>query len=229
MAPSAAGEAPALISSEKPVARVDARIGSTIRMPKFARRAPTMSSFVPVDIFHRILWLYSKDYKYRSFNLINSPTPSTFSCWKIRYKTQVSSWSDFPTEAMFWTEEVEMVDPVDELKSSRSILGKDFPNFETLDARIASVLNKIIQNSYFKKKLSLEEPKAQKEDWFLRRRHIAFMTYDYFRVTGAHDTVLDFADLFSINLRNDNVQEFDTRWDEILLSMTKISWKVCTN
>ena len=50
MAPSAAGEAPALISSEKPVARVDARIGSTIRMPKFARRAPTMSSFVPVDI-----------------------------------------------------------------------------------------------------------------------------------------------------------------------------------
>ena len=28
--------------------------------------------------------------------------------------------------------------------------------------------------------------------------------------------------LFSITLRNDNVQDFDTRWDEILLSMTKI-------
>ena len=48
------------------------------------------------------------------------------------------------------------------------------------------------------------------------------MIYDYFRVTGAHDTVLDYADLLSFTLRNDDVQDFDTRWDEILLSMTKI-------
>ena len=46
--------------------------------------------------------------------------------------------------------------------------------------------------------------------------------YDYFRVAGAHDNVLDYADLFTITLRNDDVQDFDTRWDEILLSMTKI-------
>ena len=48
------------------------------------------------------------------------------------------------------------------------------------------------------------------------------MLYDNFLVAGAHDTVLDYADLFTIILRNDDVQEFDTRWDEILLSMTKI-------
>ena len=36
------------------------------------------------------------------------------------------------------------------------------------------------------------------------------------------DTVLDYADLFSATLRNHDVQDFDTRWDEILLSMTKI-------
>ena len=48
------------------------------------------------------------------------------------------------------------------------------------------------------------------------------MIYDYFRVTGAHDTVLDYADLFSITLRNGDVQKFDTRRDEILLSVTKI-------
>ena len=44
------------------------------------------------------------------------------------------------------------------------------------------------------------------------------MIYDYFRVTGAHDTVLDYADLFTVTLRNDDVQKFDTRWNEILLS-----------
>ena len=48
------------------------------------------------------------------------------------------------------------------------------------------------------------------------------MIYDYFRVTGAHDTVLDYADLFTITIRKDNVQEIVTRWDEILLSMSKI-------
>ena len=91
-----------------------------------------------------------------------------------------------------------------------------------LDARIASALNKIIQNSYFKKKVSLEEREAQKEDRFLRGRQIAYMMYDNFWVTGAHGTVHDYADLFTITLRNDDVQEFDTRSDEILLSTTEI-------
>ena len=48
------------------------------------------------------------------------------------------------------------------------------------------------------------------------------MIHDYFQVTGDRDTVLDSAELFSITLRNDNVQDFGTRWDEILLSLTKI-------
>ena len=91
-----------------------------------------------------------------------------------------------------------------------------------LDAKIAFALNKIIQNSQFKKKVSLEEQKAQKEGRFLRGRQIAFMIYYYFRVTGAHDTVLDYADLFYVILRDETVQEFDTRWDEVLLSMSKI-------
>ena len=47
------------------------------------------------------------------------------------------------------------------------------------------------------------------------------MIYDYFRVIGAHDTVLDCAHLFSVSLHDDNIQEFDTRWDEVLLSMSK--------
>ena len=59
---------------------------------------------------------------------------------------------------------MEVVDSLDELKSSRSVCGKDFPNFEMLDAKIASTLNKTIQNSHFKKKNSLEEQKAKKEE-----------------------------------------------------------------
>ena len=46
------------------------------------------------------------------------PTPSTFACWKIRFKTEVCTCSQFPTEVMLWIKEVEMVDSVDDSKSS---------------------------------------------------------------------------------------------------------------
>ena len=39
---------------------------------------------------------------------------------------------------MQWIKEVEMIDSVDDLRSSLSIRGISMPNFEVLDARIAS-------------------------------------------------------------------------------------------
>ena len=106
------------------------------------------------------------------------PTPATFACWKIRFKTEVCTCSQFPTEAMQWIKEVELVDSVDELRSSSSTRGISMPNFEVLDARIASALNKIIHNSQFKRRISLEDQKAQKEDRFLRGRQIAYLIYE---------------------------------------------------
>ena len=135
------------------------------------------------------------------------PTPATF---------------QFPTEAMQWIKEVEMVDSVDDLKSSCSIRGIQTPDFEALDAQIASAMNRIIQNSHFKRRISLEEQTGQKQDRVLRGRQIADLIYDYFRVIGIHDSVENYADLFTISLRNDDIQEFDSKWDGILLSMTKI-------
>ena len=90
----------------------------------------------------------------------------SFLVWNIRFKIQVTTCSDFPSEAVLWIKEVEMVDSLDELKSSRSVSGKNFPNFELLDAKIASALNKIIQNSHFKKKVSLEDRKPEKKTGF---------------------------------------------------------------
>ena len=95
------------------------------------------------------------------FHFDKFPTPATFACWKIRFKTEVCTCSQFPSEAVLWIKEVEMVDSVDDLKSSSSIRGISMPNFEVLDARIASALNKIIHNSHFKRRLSLEEQNAR--------------------------------------------------------------------
>ena len=49
--------------------------------------------------------------------------------------------------------EVEMVDSVDDLMSSRR--GIRMPDFEVLDAKIASALNRIIHNSHLKKEGSV--------------------------------------------------------------------------
>ena len=74
------------------------------------------------------------------------PAPATFACLKIRFKTEVCTCSQFPVEAMQWIKEVELVDSVDDLRSSSSVRGISMPDFEVLDARIASALNKIIHN-----------------------------------------------------------------------------------
>ena len=42
-------------------------------------------------------------------------TPATFACWKIRFKSDVCTCSQFPTEASLWIKEVEMVESVDDL------------------------------------------------------------------------------------------------------------------
>ena len=79
------------------------------------------------------------------------------------------------------------------------------PNFEVLDARNASALNKIIHNSHSKEESVWRNKKAQKEDRFLRGRQIAYLIYDQFRVTGTHDSVENHTDLFTIVLRNDDI------------------------
>ena len=117
---------------------------------------------------------------------------------------------------------MELVDSVDDLMSSSSSSGISMPNFEVLDVRIASALNKIIHFSHFKRKISLKEQKAQKEDRCLRGRQIAYLIYECFRVIGANDSAEIYADLFTITLRNEDIQEFDSKWGGILLFVTKI-------
>ena len=58
---------------------------------------------------------------------------------------------------MLWIKEVEMVESVDDVKSSCAVRGIQMPNFAVLDAKIASALNRIIDNTQFKRKVSLEK------------------------------------------------------------------------
>ena len=87
----------------------------TIPMPTFAGRPSTMSSKNTGGVSAEFYGWTAKT--------------QSFLVWKIRFKNQVTTCSDFPSEAMLWIKEVEMVDSLEELKSSRSFSGKNFPYF----------------------------------------------------------------------------------------------------
>ena len=138
-----------------------------------------MNSFFCQWVFRRIFMVGQQRQQISEVQFDKLSTPSSFLYWNIRFKSQVTTCSDFPLRLCYgskkWRWSTQWM-----RKSSRSIAGKNFLNFEMLDAKIASALNKIIRNSHFKKKFSLEERKAQKENRFLRGRQISFMIYNYF-------------------------------------------------
>ena len=63
--------------------------------------------------------------------------------------------------------------------------------------------------------------KTQKYDKFLRGRQITYMICHHFRVADAHDAALDLSDLFNVTLQRENIQDFDTRWDQVPLATSE--------
>ena len=90
------------------------------------------------------------------------------------------------------------------LRRSQSIRGYRFPNFEVLDAKIASALKKIITNPTSKRKSVWRSKRPKWKTDFSVGRQIVYMIYEYFLGNGALEAVLDFSDLFSITLHGDN-------------------------
>ena len=121
---------------------------------------------------------------------------------------------------MLWVKEVEIAKSIDEFVTSRSIMDRtDFPDYDMLDAMIASALKRLPDtHNHFRKKVSVEEQRAQNYDRFSRGRQIAYMINEHFRATGAYEAVQGLPDLFNIRLQSDDVQDFDVRWDQALLS-----------
>ena len=127
-----------------------------------------------------------------------------FKSWKVHFKTEVCAKSVDPHLTMHWIKEVETAKSIDELMTSRSIMERTyFPDYDMLDAKIASALKKLLDmHVHFRRRASVEEQRAQKYDRFLRRRQIAYMIYEHFRATGAYEEVQGLSALFNIRLQS---------------------------
>ena len=69
------------------------------------------------------------------------------------------------------------------------------------------------KQTHFRKKISVEEQRALKDNRFLRGRQFAYLIYEYFRLTGSYDENQGLSGLFSIKLENDDIHDFDLRWE----------------
>ena len=68
-----------------------------------------MSSSIPVEIPHNSMVGQQRQQK-SELQFDKFPTPHSFLCWKLRFKNQVTTCSDFPSDTLLWINEVEMVD-----------------------------------------------------------------------------------------------------------------------
>ena len=57
---------------------------------------------------------------------------------------------------------------------------------------------------------------------FSRGRQIAYLIYDYFRTTGSYDEIKDLSGLFNIRLEDDDIQNYDLRWEQASLSISDL-------
>ena len=135
---------------------------------------------------------------------------------KFNIRTEVCMRTADPQVTMQWIKEVQIAKSIDELVPSR-------PDFEMLDAMIASALRKLINTHiHFRKRVSVEEQRAQNSDRFLLGRPIAYMIYEHFRATGVFEAAQGLADLVSVILRNDAVQDFDVLWGHALSAVSEM-------
>ena len=85
---------------------------------------------------------------FSALHLGKFPDSVEFQSWKVNFKTEVCSKTAYPHVTTHWIKEVEIAKSIDELLTSRSIVGRDyFLDFDMLDAMISSALKKTSQHA----------------------------------------------------------------------------------
>ena len=70
---------------------------------------------------------------------------------------------------------------------------------------------------------------TSKEEFVLKKklhrkktgRQVAWMIYEYSKVSDTVESVLDLNEIWKVELKSDIVQSIITRWDEIIIAMKK--------
>ena len=87
--------------------------------------------------------------------------------WIVHFRKEVCSKAKNPTLALQWIKEIEAAKSLDNLITPKSTTGKDFPDYAELDLMRSAALKRCYdKQTNFRKKLSVEEQRAQKDNRF---------------------------------------------------------------
>ena len=113
--------------------------------------------------------MINPSYPSSEMHLGKSPDHTEFQSWTANFRTEVCWKAKNPTLALQWIKEIEAAKSLDDLITPKSITGKDFPDYEELDLMMATALKRCYdKQTHFRKKISVEEQRAQKDNRFLR-------------------------------------------------------------
>ena len=116
---------------------------------------------------------------------IHRPHRVSDQSWIVNIRTEVCSKAKNPMLALQWIKEIEVAKLLDDLITPNSMPGTNFPDHEELELMMAAALKRCYdKQTHFRKKTSVEEQRARKDNRFLRGRQIAYLIYEYFRPTG---------------------------------------------
>ena len=143
-------------------------------------------------------------------------------------KTQVATCNDLPSDAMLWSKEVEMVDSLDELKSSRSVSGVDFQTSRCWTRRLLLLWTRSLR---IPNSISLEEQKAEKRGPVSTRtdrlHDLRLLSSDW---RSWHSIRLIYSLLLFMTIMFRNSKQDGTKFYYRCQKIHQIiSWKVCTN
>ena len=142
------------------------------------------------------------------------PLAETYRNWRIKTREAVVAASTDPDSAFKWVSEA--------WKEEQSIeaLRKVAP-FATLDAKLLSALTNIITGDFARKVDTFKEVEAT-NDRIVRGRQVLFMLHEHFSTNIKHGATYALQDLFSVQLRGENLKSFISNWDQVLAGITQI-------
>ena len=213
----------------RPVARDEERIKCTIPMPTICKKAVD-HEFIITDGHSAEFYVFGRQISELQFDKFSNS--QTCLVWKFRFKTQVvmdhSSGSNVMDHSSGdgwfigrnWNPRDQFVERI-------------FQTSRCWTRRMPSALNKFILNSQTQEGQSRGTGSPEGGLFLCEEGQIAVMIHDYFRVTGAHDTVLDYAGLFSVTLHGgktfrNSIQDGTKFCCPCQRYNPMISWKVCT-
>ena len=150
-------------------------------------------------------------------NFQNWPDVRSFDAWKTHFYREVASKSNEPKDALAWLHEIETAPDCLSLFSPISKTGK---NFESLDFKMSAALWKILKGDMNRKLLNEERLQTKSNPInILSGRQIAYRIFEHFSLPAAEKEHVDVNHLLNLELKDDNLKHFNSKWDEIVIQL----------